>query len=1039
MAGLRYDRFGEFFLALNGVDPFPWQRRLAERVCTGQWPAALALPTASGKTACIDVAIFALACQADHPPNERTAPRRIAFVVDRRIIVDEAFERARRVAKALRKGTGLDGVPRPILFEVALALRKVGGLSDDEDPLVCAQLRGGIYRDASWAATPTQPTVLCSTVDQIGSRLLFRGYGVSDSLKPVHAGLAGNDCLILLDEAHCARPFARTAVAVREYRRWSENESLALPFHFAILSATPPPGFRDDAVRLEEDDLQPDALGPRVLCSKPAELVIEQIPGGARGRDKLADRLVNHASRLVNEFELRAVAILVNRVDTARLVSELCRRRWPEAAADVLCLTGRMRPYDRDKVVGSWRDRLRPAKDRPPLDRPVFVVATQCLEVGANLDFEGLVTECASLDALRQRFGRLKRLGLGPDAHGVIVMQADRTKTEDEMAKEPPGKKDPIYGDALPRTWNWMWEHGQPSNRKDGQESRVIDFGIAALDAVLPDNPEELRDLQAPSTDSPVMLPAHIDCWVQTATQPDPDPDVALFLHGPERGVAEVRVCWRADLNVDFPNDQLEERWKNAVALCPPTVAECTPVPLPRMRAWLSGDPKAMASDDAGSDIDPASPPLAPSEDTDPQRHALRWRGPEDPATGLIKKLGDLRPGDTLVLPASDSSSRNLGQFPDESMRDVSEWGVDIAEQTNRLARRRAALRLLPQRIERWPKSSVRQTLLEIVHMDLEEVSGDELREALSELVAEESSLPDDLRQNREFLNVLESLASDDRTKILPHPNHPSGAPDGLSDSERDRLFPGGLVLIGSMVLPRFGDEDLGEDVVTTEDDTASATETIALDDHCKGVAELADRYARCFGLSETVRRSVVAAAEWHDFGKADGRFQAWLLNGNARAARMAPRPLAKSEGLPQGPSQRERARIRSRYPRGARHELVSVRLAEHLVERLDPGVDGDLVLHLIASHHGHARPFAPVVEDDDPVEVTLNLDGDFLRTSSSTELHRLDSGVAERFWVLVRRYGWWGLAWLESLLRLADQQRSKLEQGNSRAGRGRS
>ena len=299
--------FSSWFRALWGREPFPWQQMLAERVASGEWPQAIDLPTASGKTACIDIAVYALAAQADRPLPERAAPRRIWFVVDRRIVVDEAFERASKIADELARAT------TGPLKEVADRLR---ALSGTERPLAVGRLRGGVLRDDGWARIPSQPAVITSTVDQVGSRLLFRGYGHSLLAAPIFAGLAANDSLIILDEAHCAVPFMQTLEAIRRYRgpEWAD-EPLPSPFGFVVMSATPPRGLPPDAVfpgSLRDQALDHPELRRRLRASKPAELVPLDRRQGTDA-DSLVTDAVQRAAGFVRDGR-RRVAVMVNRV-----------------------------------------------------------------------------------------------------------------------------------------------------------------------------------------------------------------------------------------------------------------------------------------------------------------------------------------------------------------------------------------------------------------------------------------------------------------------------------------------------------------------------------------------------------------------------------------------------------------------------------------------------------------------------------------------------------------------------------------------------
>ncbi len=198
--------FAQFYKAVHGRMPFPWQERLAARALAGDWPGTIAVPTGCGKTSVIDVAVFALAAQAGIPAMQRTARLRTFFVVDRRLVVDDVSRHAEGLAEAIETKAELQWVKDQLLrFGGACALRT-------------AVLRGGMYRSDTWADIPNQPLVCVSTVDQVGSRLLFRGYGISDSRRPIHAGLVGSDALMIVDEAHLSRPFLDTLGWVERYQ-----------------------------------------------------------------------------------------------------------------------------------------------------------------------------------------------------------------------------------------------------------------------------------------------------------------------------------------------------------------------------------------------------------------------------------------------------------------------------------------------------------------------------------------------------------------------------------------------------------------------------------------------------------------------------------------------------------------------------------------------------------------------------------------------------------------------------------------------------
>ena len=982
---LRPDDFDHFFRAIHGSghDPFPWQQELADRLAEcDEWPDVLDLPTGAGKTAAMDAAVFHLALRADMPGK---AALRIALVVDRRLVVDDAFDRARRIAKALRRALCPDVEEHEVVREVARRLCRLAG--GGAPPLIARRLRGGAPLEHDWARTPTQPTVLCSTVDQIGSRLLFRGYGVSDRMKPVHAGLLGADSLILLDEAHLSEPFRQTLAAVRHLG--------GAGVRTALLSATPGVEAKRPLALSPADRAHP-VLKERLEAHKPAVLnVVRGKPAAIAGA--FADAARTMADRLRERgVSPPAVGIVVNRVDLARGVFESLHG---DDGFQATLMIGRSRGVDRDRLVNVLAPFRTGAEGRPQAE-PTFIVATQCLEVGVDLDLDGLVTQAASLDALRQRFGRLNRAGRQVPAEGAVLARAE------DVARKA---DDPVYGDRIRLTWETLQRIA---------EGDSVDFGFEALRKRLEEAGIDQDTLAAERSDAPVVMPAYLDLWSQTSPWPAADPDVGLFLHGTERTAAGVSIVWRSDVSEDDMEDARENDLSELLRLVPPRASEAVEVPLWAARAWLRREPRDSGPVDAMSDA-----PEREREDEAPRtaanrrdaRRAFRWAGAGDERTGPVRPE-ELRPGDMLIVPAEYGGCDRFGWAPD-SGHPVEDVADDAAEP---FWGRRCAVRVARDVVQtdaEWDRLSA-------VLAD-ESIAGSDLVEQLL------GALPSGRTAEADEEGIGNSSPRNAR-KPLEALQHSRGRIDVHLPYAGDRGEGAVIVAERGVELVERRIEDGAHAPVAatpaTEDDNLSQTSTnpVCLEDHSRRVERFARHFSRTLGLVDHAD-DLGLAAFLHDAGKADPRFQRMLSGGDPWNRPDGP-PLAKS-----GRSWSPGAGRRAGLPEGWRHEALSVRMAP-AHPRFADAHDPALVLWLIGSHHGLGRPFFGFLDPAPEQEPPPCLDVADWRLAAekpgpqSWAFEFRGTDWPSLFEDLKRRYGVWGLAHMEAILRLADHRASEEE-----------
>lgn len=359
--GMTFDRL---FKQATGWGPFPWQ---CEYATGANLPEVVRVPTGAGKTEAAALGWLWRRRHADPSVRART-PRRLVYCLPMRVLVEQTVRRIRDEFDAARAA----------------------------DIAVHALIGGSTSRD--WTLRPEDDTVIVGTLDQLVSRALMRGYGVSRYAWPVHFGLLHNDALWVYDEVQLMGEALATSAQLDGFR--ATFPAAVGPVQSVWMSATVDPSWLATVDRPAPTTiLQPSAndrargLGPRLAACKVVERAEAIDPPTVAGLHR----------------DGRLTLVVLNTVRSAReLYLRLSKLRG--LRAELVLLHSRFRPGDRSVNI----ERLDAPIDRSGPGR--IVVSTQVVEAGVDISATTLITEAAPWASLVQRFGRCNRQGEIEDA-----------------------------------------------------------------------------------------------------------------------------------------------------------------------------------------------------------------------------------------------------------------------------------------------------------------------------------------------------------------------------------------------------------------------------------------------------------------------------------------------------------------------------------------------------------------------------------------------------------------------------------------------
>ena len=428
--------FHRTFELLTGFSPLPWQQALFERFASGvnHIPSRCDLPTGLGKTSVAAIWLIALA------KNPGQIPRRLVYVVNRRTVVDQTTEEVEKIRNNLVK---------PELADFSKALESLC-VMDCDCPLAISTLRGQFADNREWSADPCRPAVITGTVDMIGSRLLFSGYGIGFKSRPFHAGFLGQDTLVVHDEAHLEPAFQKLLTEIEEEQKRCGD---ARRLRVMELSATTrvdnsaPSRHAAEPFGLTEDEEEKSQLvKERLRAPKKLSLIPLEDP------KKLPEKLAEFA--LARKESNRAILVFGRSVEHVEAIAASLRKNKQK---QVEVLTGTLRGKERDALVKTlaFHRFLPPSADAKPIpaaEGTAYLVCTSAGEVGLNISGDDLICDLSTFESMAQRFGRVNRFGKRTDTEICVVhpVKFDSEKPMEERLEKTLALLQQLDGDASP-------------------------------------------------------------------------------------------------------------------------------------------------------------------------------------------------------------------------------------------------------------------------------------------------------------------------------------------------------------------------------------------------------------------------------------------------------------------------------------------------------------------------------------------------------------------------------------------------------------